>query len=1028
MTSPTAQFVRAGLEPILHPKRSFDAAIGDQVTLPLLLLFLLNTVDELDRSAFAILTPEIRDHFELSNQGILGVVAVVTTLALGLQPFVGYLADRRSRKSIAVTGAAGWAFFSMLTGFAPTIVLLLLARSGSALGRIVVGPTHDSLLSDFYEPESRPAVFGFHRAGNSIGQFLGPLTAGVLASLFSWRVPFVVLALPTVVLVVLAWRHLEDPVRGHFERGEAGGGLDSVVDRPPSFGEAFRTCWDVRTVRRVWMSLPFLALSLIGLVSLTSIFYEDVFDVSEAGRGLIAAVSEPFQLVGILIFIPVSSRLVKRDPALVLRLVAFMGCITSAFLVAFALAPTLPLAIAANVCATSVLGAVTPGIASVLSLTLPPRARSVGFSLGSLFALAGVPVLLIIGGVSDGAGIRTGLLVLVPVFLFGCFLLASGSRYVSSDIDKVRSSARARALAAAARAEGRQKLLVVDSLDVAYGNVQVLFGVDFEVEEGDAIALLGTNGAGKSTLLRAISGLQPAAGGAVVFDGEDITHSTPQDIAALGVIQVPGGKGVFPDLTVAENFQIAGWMRRKEGAVLDAAVEEVLDHFPVLRERRNQLAGNLSGGEQQMLTLGQAFILEPRLMMIDELSLGLAPSIVAQLLEIVRAIRARGTTIIVVEQSVNVALTIADTAYFLEKGEVRFRGPTADLLERPEILRSVFLQGAGSGLPGAGGGDRASTTDGLARPTNGRSHARPRRQQGEHAPPPVLRAQQLTKAYGGITAVDDVSFELAPGEILGFIGPNGAGKTTLFDLLSGYVVPDLGQLELNGIDVTSHGPDQRAWAGLGRSFQDARLFPGLTVSETISVALERSIEVRDPLAAAFRLPTWAVSEAATQRRADELVESFNLGNYADKFVSDLSTGTRRMVDLACIAAHEPTVILFDEPSSGIAQRETEALGPLLRTLRDLTDASLVVIEHDMPLISGLADRLVALDLGRVVTSGPPSEVLAHPAVVASYLGEDRTTIDRSGSTDHRSPSHAETFVGPRPRHRRREPLRAKGTP
>jgi branched-chain amino acid transport system ATP-binding protein len=226
---------------------------------PLLILFLLNAVDELDRSAFGILVPEIRDAFGLNNQGILGVVAIVTTLALGVQPFVGYLADRRSRVNIAVTGAAGWAFFSVLTGFAPTVVLLVLARCGSSLGRIVVGPTHDSLLSDYYEPNSRPAVFGVHRAGNSVGQMVGPLTAGILASLFSWRVPFVVLSIPTVILVVVAFVKLREPRRGRFEAEGAGVDLDATgEDRPPSFGEAFRICWEVRTVRRVWMSLPFL--------------------------------------------------------------------------------------------------------------------------------------------------------------------------------------------------------------------------------------------------------------------------------------------------------------------------------------------------------------------------------------------------------------------------------------------------------------------------------------------------------------------------------------------------------------------------------------------------------------------------------------------------------------------------------------------------------------------------------------------------------------------------------------------------
>ena len=995
-----------------HPVRYLRYAVGDEAALPLAVLFGLNAVDELDRSAFAVLVPEIRDAFGLDNQGILTVVAIVSALGLGLQPFIGFLADRRSRVGIAVAGAGAWGFFSMMTGFAPAVGLLVAARCGSAIGRLVNGPTHDSLLSDYYPSENRPAVFGIHRLANSFGQFAAPLLAGILASLFTWRVPFIVLSIPTIILVVLAVSTLREPPRGRFERREAGADAEQelIEDAPVSFSEGFRICWEVRTVRRLYASLPFLAIAVIGLLNLSSIYYEDVFDVNEAGRGLISAVAEPFQLVGILIFIPLSSRLVRRDPALLVKLVAVTGTIGSGFLVAFALAPTLPLAVVANVAATSVLGAITPGIASVLSLTLPPRARALGFSFLGLFALPGVFVLSIIGGVADDSGIRVGLLVLVPVFLFGCYLFAAGGHFVNGDIAKVRASAKARAEVAQAKAEGRQKLLVVRELDVAYGPVQVLFGVDFEVEAGEVIALLGTNGAGKSTLLRAISGLQPARSGAVIFDGDDITFAPPQEVAGKGVIQVPGGKGVFPGLSVEENLRIAGWMYQKDPAYVDAAIERVVELFPVLRERWGQPAGLLSGGEQQMVTLAQAFITKPRLLMIDELSLGLAPVIVEQLLEIVQAIKEQGTTLILVEQSVNVALTVAETAYFMEKGEIRFRGPTKELLERPDVLRSVFLEGAGGGAPSAdGAGAEAVRTNGSVNGNgNGRRRAPLRaesRAESRSVPPaertadvaePVLAVEGLVKDFGGIRATNEVSFRLAPGEILGFIGPNGAGKTTLFDQISGYLVPDSGRIVLSGIDVTRAGPDSRARLGLGRSFQDAKLFPSMTVTDTIKLALERRLPLRDPLAAALHLPQVKDAERALTATVDDLVELMGLQAFADKFVGELSTGSRRIVDLACVVAHEPDVILFDEPSSGIAQRETEALGPLLRRIRATTGASLLVIEHDMPLINGISDRLIALDLGTVIASGPPTEVITHPQVVSAYLGTNEAAISRSG--------------------------------
>jgi branched-chain amino acid transport system ATP-binding protein len=271
----------------------------------------------------------------------------------------------------------------------------------------------------------------------------------------------------------------------------------------------------------------------------------------------------------------------------------------------------------------------------------------------------------------------------------------------------------------------------------------------------------------------------------------------------------------------------------------------------------------------------------------------------------------------------------------------------------------------------------------------------------------VLDLHGVSKSYGGLRAVNDVSFSLREGEILGVIGPNGAGKTTLFDLISGFVLPDEGSILFDDFDVTTMTPDARARVGMGRSFQDARLFPALTVTKTIALALERRVQSRDPLAAALKLPVVAESEKKIHERVEELVELMRLGAFADKFVAELSTGSRRIVDLACVLAHEPKVILFDEPSSGIAQRETEALGPLLVRIREATGASMLVIEHDMPLITGVADRILALELGGVVTIGLPDEVVNHPQVVASYLGTTDAVIKRSGAVEEQ-PSVART--------------------
>jgi branched-chain amino acid transport system ATP-binding protein len=536
---------------------------------------------------------------------------------------------------------------------------------------------------------------------------------------------------------------------------------------------------------------------------------------------------------------------------------------------------------------------------------------------------------------------------------------------------------------------GERPLLVCKGVDVAYDTVQILFGVDLEVKENEIIALLGTNGAGKSTLLKAIAGLVDPIGGAIFFEGRDITHADAVQAARLGIVVVPGGKAVFPTLTVAEHFRAGTWMYTdEEPAEVQRRVDEVLDRFPRLRERWDQLAGNMSGGEQQQLALGMAFVAKPKLLIIDELSLGLAPTIVEMLLEIVRAIHDQGCTIILVEQSVNVALTVAHRAYFMEKGEVRFSGPTSELLERGDILRSVFLEGAGSVEGGTTSKGRRQAV--AAKRAKGGPSV-------NGTEPPVLEVSGLSKRFGGITAVDDVTFDLAPGQILGLIGPNGAGKTTIFDLISGLLPLDSGRIRFRDTDITRWAPDRRAAAGLGRSFQDARIFPSLTVAENIAIGLERHLEVRDHLAALLDLPAVQEMEDDVAFTVDDLIELMHLGAFRDKFVAELSTGSRRIVDLSMAIAHDPAVLILDEPSSGIAQRETEALGPLLKRIQQEAGCAMLVIEHDMPLITSVSDEIIALELGRVVVRGTPAEVISNPRVVESYLGGDISVINRSGA-------------------------------
>jgi ABC-type branched-subunit amino acid transport system ATPase component len=272
--------------------------------------------------------------------------------------------------------------------------------------------------------------------------------------------------------------------------------------------------------------------------------------------------------------------------------------------------------------------------------------------------------------------------------------------------------------------------------------------------------------------------------------------------------------------------------------------------------------------------------------------------------------------------------------------------------------------------------------------------ARPRRALDLPSGVPALRTSDIDVHFGGNHAVRGVSIEVGAGEIVGLIGTNGAGKSTLMNAVGGFV-DSTGTVELLGTDISSLSPARRARRGLGRTFQAAALFPELTVRETVEVALEARHRT-GLVSAALALPRSVRMERTRRAEAAELIDFLGLGRFADVHVSDLSTGTRRIVELAGLLALDAKVLCLDEPTAGLAQRETEAAGPLLQEVRRELAASMLVIEHDMPLIMGISDRVYCLDLGRVIAEGGPADVRADPDVVASYLGTDERAIARSG--------------------------------
>jgi ABC-type branched-subunit amino acid transport system ATPase component/ABC-type branched-subunit amino acid transport system permease subunit len=258
-----------------------------------------------------------------------------------------------------------------------------------------------------------------------------------------------------------------------------------------------------------------------------------------------------------------------------------------------------------------------------------------------------------------------------------------------------------------------------------------------------------------------------------------------------------------------------------------------------------------------------------------------------------------------------------------------------------------------------------------------------------------LRTHDLVVNLGGRTIVDQVNLSVGPGEIVGLIGTNGAGKTTIVNAISG-LVPSTGRIELFGADISSMPAYRRARLGQGRAFQNARLFGSLTARETLMVALEarqRSLLIPSILA----LPPSPKSERRKRSEADEIISYLGLGRYADSLMSELSTGTRRIVELGALIALETKLMLLDEPTAGVAQRETEAFGPLIRTISAELGASILIIEHDMPMVMSISDRIYCLEAGRVIAEGNPAAIRQDPAVIASYLGTDERAIQRSNA-------------------------------
>jgi ABC-type branched-subunit amino acid transport system ATPase component/predicted MFS family arabinose efflux permease len=665
------------------------------------ILGLMISLDQLTLNAVQAITPNLRTSFHISS-GTAVFIGTASGLfyALGAVP-LGYLADRFKRVPLVGIASLIAAAFTFLTGVALNAFMFFWTVCLTGVAKASNIAVHPPLIADNYPIGIRARMAAVMNLGQQILGNVSPVLVGAIAiwvgGTEGWRWAFVLFAIPGVLLGIAAFT-MHEPPRGQYEKDDV---LGEVIedDNPahPSMEAAFARLKKIDTIRTSIAAFAALGFGVFALGSLQVLYLNDTLHVTNIlHRGFILSIAG---YTAVPFLYPVGAyfdRTYRKDPAKALVLVGLLILPSALFTplqvsthsVVWFVIWGIPQAVL-TACAFAM---ITP----VLQAVCPYRLRGLGVAMGVMYVV-------LIGGFAGGVladfftnaiGVRGAVLILgVPTSVIGALLLMNGARYIRHDLSLVVEELLEEQEEYRKRTERNEPppVLQIANIDFSYGQVQVLFGVNFEIHRGETVALLGTNGAGKSTILRVISGLEVPERGVVRLNGRNVTYVSPEARARLGIVQLPGGKGTFPSLTVEQNLEVSARLNGGSRQEIESRVEGVLEVFPELAERRHQEARNLSGGQQQMLALARVVIHEPEVLLIDELSLGLAPVVVQRMLELVDQLKARGQTMIIVEQSLNVALAIADRAVFLEKGEVRFEGAARDLLERDDLARAVFF-------------------------------------------------------------------------------------------------------------------------------------------------------------------------------------------------------------------------------------------------------------------------------------------------------------------------------------------------
>ncbi|MCE9622627.1 MAG: MFS transporter [Actinomycetia bacterium] len=725
----TEQVRRSILSPTLTPRPDFHITrkLVGVPKWPLALLTLIYTINVSDQYVLPAMFPLLKREFGLSDTG-LGILAgsYVISVTVFTVPF-GIIADRFNRTRIIAWGTTAWGVTMIFTGMANGFAMLLVGRMALGMWDPCDNPTSQSLLADYYPVNQRTKVMGVYQAGQLAGFVLLPI-AGTMSQAWGWRATFYFFALPAFIVAALVWR-LKEPVRGtqdrknlrlrEIERPAAEVAETAVKPAVASDRFSYKSLLKNRSYMAMLISASSGSLFFGGIGVWAPTFLIRYHDLSIAAATSSIAVVAVGGLIGALASGNLADFLTQhKRPSARIAVAGFARLLSVPFFVIAFSVPQISLTLLSLAIAAMFLVAGIPPTNAARVDVLHPNLRGRGASLDAVcqgLASAFAPILF--GLLSDATNLRTTFLVLSPLAgVAGLILLTLGLSSYRSDTKAVRDQVRrdhfvslgfpageahdeiglvepdeeptlAEAVRAWVPADG--PMLEVKSLDFSYGPIQVLFGVDFAIPQGGCHALVGRNGVGKTTLLSNIGGLLDAQGGQIFYRGQDLTGIPPDQRTKLGITLMAAGRSTFPSLSVRDNLMFGSYPFTDSRELAEERLEAILEIFAPLKGRLDQRAGTLSGGEQQMVALGRALVAGPDLLLIDELSLGLAPTITSQLLDVLDQVLECGTTILLVEQSIGVALAVADTVFFMDRGVVEPLG-AADNLDAGALTRRLI--------------------------------------------------------------------------------------------------------------------------------------------------------------------------------------------------------------------------------------------------------------------------------------------------------------------------------------------------